>query len=63
MTEWARISIPKAVFQRVEQIVRRRPELGYKSVADFAVDSIRLRIVELEKVLVEKPTQKTLARP
>lgn len=46
---WRSISLRKELVQLIEQIIKRRPELGYASISDFITDAVRRRVEEIRK--------------
>lgn len=47
------ISIKKELIDAIEKFIESHPDRGYKSVAEFVAEAIRLRIDELKKLLVQ----------
>ncbi|MFQ6081049.1 MAG: ribbon-helix-helix domain-containing protein [Candidatus Bathyarchaeia archaeon] len=52
---WRRISVRSELVQVIEEIIEKRPELGYGSISDFITDSVRRRVEEIAS-LGEAPT-------
>jgi len=46
---WKSISIPVEMVARIQRVIENRPDLGYRSVADFIIDAIRRRLEEISK--------------
>lgn len=40
-SKWKSVSLPTAVVDEIKSILEEKPELGYNSIAEFVVDSIR----------------------
>ena len=49
MPRWAKVAIPSEVYDRIEDLIKRRPDLGYLSVPSFVLDASRRRLEELER--------------
>ena len=49
MTEYTTIAIPKNLKQKINNIIKQKQELGYRSANEFALDAIRRRLEEIEK--------------
>lgn len=52
---WRRISVRSELVQVIEEIIKKRPELGYASISDFITDSMRRRVEEIMSP-IEVPT-------
>ena len=48
MPKWSHVAIPADVADRIEEIIKERPDLGYLSVSAFLLDAARRRIEQLE---------------
>ena len=48
--QFRRVAIRRALIDAVEDFVEKNPETGYKSVADFVQEAVRLRIQEIRKL-------------
>ena len=48
MTNYRNIKIPEELYQEVKKIVDSG-ELGYRSVSEFVIESIRMRLRELRQ--------------
>ena len=44
---WRRISVRSELVQIIEEIIKKRPALGYASISDFITDSVRRRVEEI----------------
>jgi len=42
-------SLPRELAERVQKLIKKRKDLGYTSVSEFAKDAIRRLLVEVEK--------------
>ncbi|MEM2677560.1 MAG: hypothetical protein QXU62_02860 [Thermofilaceae archaeon] len=51
---WRSVAIPVEMAERIQKIIESRPELGYRSVADFVIDAVRRRLEELSKSPLER---------
>ncbi|KYK35942.1 MAG: hypothetical protein AYK19_01680 [Theionarchaea archaeon DG-70-1] len=49
MTKHTTMSIPKALYDSVKEIIDSVPELGYTTPAEFCKDAIRRRISDIKK--------------
>jgi len=49
-----RIAIPLGMWKKVENIINEKGDLGYRSVSEFVIDTIRRRLEEIEKEQVFK---------
>jgi hypothetical protein len=47
MKKFRGVSLPKDLIDTVERYIKENPNSGYKSKADFIVDSVRLRLESL----------------
>ena len=48
--EYTSTAIPKKLKERINNIIKSRKELGYRSVNEFVLDAIRRRLEEIEKI-------------
>ena len=56
---YSSVNVPSALYRRVKALIRARDELGYRSISEFAVEAIRKRAEEIEKLTAQQPiTQK-----
>lgn len=49
------ISVKKELVDDIENWIKQHPEAGYSTVADFASESVRLRIQRLREKYPEHP--------
>lgn len=49
MPKWTKVGLPSEVFDRIEMLIKDRPDLGYLSVSSFLLDAARRRIEEIER--------------
>ena len=48
--QFRRVAIRRGLIDAVEDFVEQNPHAGYKSVADFVQEAVRLRIQEIGKL-------------
>ena len=48
--QFRRVAIRRGLIDSVEDFVEKHPQTGYKSVADFVQEAVRLRIQEIRKL-------------
>lgn len=48
--QFRRVAIRRALIDAVEDFVEKNPQRGYKSVADFVQEAVRLRMQEIRKL-------------
>jgi len=53
MIKYSTISLPKELYDKLQELVDKHPELGYGSVADFCKEAIRLHVEEIKRELRE----------
>lgn len=53
MVKYSTISLPKELYEILQDIIDKRQELGYNSVADFCKEAIRIHLHEIKKELRE----------
>ena len=46
---YSQISLPLVVLEAIDEAIKKHPELGYSSRADFIKDAIRRRIEIMQK--------------
>jgi len=51
MIKYSTISLPKELYDRLQELLDKKPELGYGSVADFCKEAIRLHVEEIKREL------------
>lgn len=39
--KWKYVNIPEAMWDEIQKLIEARPQLGYKSVADFVASAVR----------------------
>lgn len=44
------VNLPTELYQKVKELIGERRDLGYRSVAEFVAESVRLRIEDIEVV-------------
>jgi len=49
MVGYRNVKVPAEMMAEIEKIIEERKELGYRSNAEFIIESIRKRIEELSK--------------
>ena len=60
------VNLPSGLYDKVKNLVKTRPDLGYRSVTEFVAEAVRKRTEEIERlnnlkskleeyVLVSKP--------
>jgi len=50
------VSLQRELVDKIEDYIQNHPERGYKSIADFVTDAVRIRCEEL-KILVSIPPE------
>jgi PAS domain S-box-containing protein len=53
MIRYSTISLPKELYDQLQHMVEKKPDMGYSSVADFCKEAIRLHVQEIKKELRE----------
>ncbi|HEC82343.1 MAG TPA: PAS domain S-box protein [Thermoplasmatales archaeon] len=48
MTKYSTISISHELYSKIQEFVKKNPEMGYGSVADFCKEAIRLHVEEIK---------------
>ena len=44
------VNLPSGLYATVKNLIKTRPDLGYRSVTEFVAESVRKRVEEIEKV-------------
>ena len=50
------VNLPSGLYATVKNVIKTRPDLGYRSVTEFVAESVRKRVEELEKVTSYTPS-------
>ncbi|MCD6447454.1 MAG: hypothetical protein J7L58_00200 [Thermoplasmata archaeon] len=58
MVKYSTISIPKELHEEIKRTVIDDPRYGYKSVAEFSLEAIKLRLDEIKSTLEEEKGKK-----
>lgn len=53
MTKYSTISLPKELYDKLQELIEKKPDLGYSSVADFCKEAIRLHVEAIKRELRE----------
>lgn len=53
MTQYSTISLPIEIYNVLQELIEKKPELGYSSVADFCKEAIRIHVQEIKRELRE----------
>jgi len=53
MIKYSTISLPKELYDKLQEILEENPDMGYSSVADFCKEAIRLHVQEIKRELRE----------
>ena len=53
MIKYSTISLPKELYDKLQEILEENPDMGYSSVADFCKEAIRLHVQEIKQELRE----------
>jgi len=53
MVKYSTISLPKELYDVLQNLIEKNPEWGYNSVADFCKEAIRIHLYEIKKELRE----------
>lgn len=51
MIRYSTISLPKELYDKLQEMIEEKPAMGYSSVADFCKEAIRLHVEEIKKEL------------
>ncbi len=51
MIKYSTISLPKELYDNIQEILLENPDMGYSSVADFCKEAIRLHVQEIKREL------------
>ena len=43
------VNLPSGLYSKVKALVKRRADLGYRSITDFVAEAVRKRTEEIEK--------------
>ena len=54
MVKYSTVSIPKELHEEIRRSILTDPKYGYKSVAEFSLDAIKIRINELKTHIEEE---------
>jgi hypothetical protein len=54
MVKYSTVSIPKDLHEEIKRVVIDDPRYGYRSVAEFSLEAIKLRLEEIRKALEEE---------
>jgi hypothetical protein len=54
MVKYSTISIPKELHEEIKRTVIDDPKYGYKSVAEFSLEAIKIRLDEIRRALEEE---------
>jgi len=41
------VNVPSGLYNKVKALVKRRSDLGYRSITEFVAETVRNRIVEM----------------
>ncbi len=44
------MNLPSGLYQKVKALVKKRTDLGYRSVTEFVAEAVRKRVEEIEKL-------------
>ena len=44
---YSSVNVPSGLYCKVKALVKRRPDLGYRSVTEFVAEAIRTRLTAL----------------
>jgi len=53
MIKYSTISLPKELYDKLQEILEENPDMGYSSVADFCKEAIRVHVQEIKRELRE----------
>jgi len=54
MVKYSTVSIPKELHEEIRRTILANPRYRYKSVAEFSLEAIKIRLEELKKELEEE---------
>jgi hypothetical protein len=41
------VNVPSGLYEKIKALIKRRGDLGYRSVTEFVAESVRARLVEI----------------
>jgi len=41
------VNLPSGLYDKVKAIVKKRPDMGYRSITEFVADAVRTKLVEI----------------
>jgi hypothetical protein len=44
------VNLPSGLYDKVKNLVKTRPDLGYRSVTEFVAEAVRKRTEEIERL-------------
>lgn len=44
------VNLPSGLYQKVKALVKKRGDLGYRSVTEFVAEAVRKRVEEIERL-------------
>ncbi len=54
MVKYSTVSIPKDLHEEIKRVVIDDPKYGYRSVAEFSMEAIKIRLEEIRRALEEE---------
>ena len=54
MSEYRTIALPKEIVEKIEELIEKHRELGYKSVPEFVKECIRRRLEDFDQFLAKQ---------
>ena len=45
-----RVNLPSGLYNKVRELVRKRKDLGYRSITEFVAEAVRLRVEAIKTV-------------
>ena len=48
------VNLPSGLYQKVKALVKKRSDLGYRSITEFVGEAVRKRLEEIEKLRLRK---------
>lgn len=56
MAEYVTVSIPRAMVERISELIQAFPEYGYRTHTEAIVEAVREKIWTLEKITQRDPS-------
>ena len=53
MTNYRTVKVPEKLFLSIREYIEEHKELGYRTIAEFVIESTRRRFDEIKKTILE----------